>query len=156
MPTIDAYMTREIVTADPRESVDKLASRMRDEKTGAILLVENEKLVGLVSERDIMCRVVAAGRDPVRTEAKQVATLNVVSVPADMALRSCAEMLRELGVRHLPVVDDDERPIGIISARDFFESVAGRLEDLVGRIRYGEQLEANTDPYDHVGGSYGR
>lgn len=156
MASIDAYMTREIVTADPSESVDKIASRMRDQKTGAILLVKDEKLVGLVSERDVMCRVVAAGRDPVRTEAIEIATRNVVSVPADMALRSCAEMLRELGVRHLPVVDDFERPIGIISARDFFVSVAGRLEDLIGRIRYGEQLEANIDPYDYVGGSYGR
>jgi CBS domain-containing protein len=155
MPTIDAYMTKTLLTADPGESVEKVAGRMRDAETGAILIMDGSKLVGLLSERDIMSRVVAEGKDASKISAGEVATSNVVSVSSDTSLRQCAEMLRELGARHLPVVDEGQ-PVGIVSARDFFVSVASDFEQLLGQARYDAQLEANTDPYDHVGGSYGR
>jgi CBS domain-containing protein len=58
-------------------------------------------------------------------------------------------------VRHLPVLSDG-RPVGILSARDFFEAVSGGLEALIERARYDEKLRDNIDPYDHLGGSYGR
>jgi CBS domain-containing protein len=155
MPTVDGYMTKTILTADPGETVEKVAVRMRDAQTGAILIVDQSKLVGLLSERDIMTRVVAEGKDPAKTLAGDVATRNVVSVTSDTSLRSCAQTLREIGTRHLPVVDEGT-PVGIVSARDFFESVAGQFEDLIGRARYDKLLQENADPYDHFGGSYGR
>jgi CBS domain-containing protein len=84
-----------------------------------------------------------------------VATRDVASVTADASLRECADQLKSRGVRHLPVVRDGQ-PIGIISARDFFEAAAGEFEKLISSAQYGEQLRRDVDPYDHFGGAYGR
>ncbi len=80
---------------------------------------------------------------------------DVHTVTRDASLRECAEKLRANHVRHLPVVDGN-RPVGIISARDFFETASSELEGLVEHLRYDEQLREGQDPYDHLGGSYGR
>ena len=58
-------------------------------------------------------------------------------------------------MRHLPIADDGKL-VGIVSARDFFEQVAGELETLIDRLRHDAELREGEDPYDHFGGSYGR
>ena len=105
--------------------------------------------------RDLLTRVIAEGKDPASTAVGTVATRPVASVALDAPLRKCAEILRDRGVRHLPVVDG-EKPVGILSARDFFDAVAGGLERVIEHARYDEALRENADPYDHLGGGYGR
>jgi CBS domain-containing protein len=153
--SVEALMKRELVGVDPGVSVAEAARRMREARVGAVLLLEGGSLTGIFSERDLATRVVAEGRSPDATKVGEVATRPVVTVPAGASLRRCAETLRDKGVRHLPVLAGDE-PVGILSARDFFEAVAGGLERLIEQRRYDEQLRENVDPYDHLGGSYGR
>lgn len=155
MLTIESYMKKPLVTAEPGETVKAVARRMAEAGVGAVLLLDDGSLAGLFSERDLLRRVVAEGRDPAATRVGEVATSEVATVGAGTALRACAEELKARGVRHLPVVESG-RPIGIVSARDFFEAVAGELEHLIERVRYDEQLREGIDPYDHLGGSYGR
>lgn len=155
MSTIEEYVTREVTTASPDETVAAVAARMREAGVGAVILVEGGALAGLFSERDGVDRVIADGRDPATTRVGDVATRDVVSVGLDATVKTCAGLLRDHHVRHLPVTDGD-KPVGIISARDFFDRVASRLEHLIERVRYDEQLRENLDPYDHLGGSYGR
>jgi CBS domain-containing protein len=155
MVTVEALMKRELVSVDAEASVADAARRMNEARVGAVLLLEQGRLAAIFTERDLATRVVAAGKSPDATRVGEVATRPVVTVPADTSLRQCAETLREKGVRHLPVLTDG-KPVGIISARDFFEAVAGGLEALIERARYDEKLRDNIDPYDHLGGSYGR
>ncbi len=155
MISIDALMVKQILTAGPEQSVAEAARRMGEASVGALVLVEGGRLAGIFTERDLLERVIAAGKDPASTPLGSVATRQVVSVAPGTSLRQCAETLKTHGVRHLPVVDAGEL-VGIISARDFFQAVAGELERFVERIRYDEQLRENIDPYDHIGGSYGR
>jgi CBS domain-containing protein len=153
--SVEALMKRELVAVDPGVSVAEAARRMREARVGAVLLLEGGSLTGIFSERDLATRVVAEGRSPDATKVGEVATRPVVTVPAGTSLRRCAETLRDKGVRHLPVVAGG-KAVGILSARDFFEAVAGGLEGLIERSRYDEKLRDNIDPYDHLGGSYGR
>ena len=155
MLSVEALMKRELVGVDPGVSVAEAARRMREARVGAVLLLEGGSLTGIFSERDLATRVVAEGRNPDATKVGEVATRPVVTVPAGASLRLCAETLRDKGVRHLPVVSGG-KAVGILSARDFFEAVAGGLEGLIERSRYDEKLRDNIDPYDHIGGSYGR
>jgi CBS domain-containing protein len=148
-------MKRELVGVEPGVSVVEAARRMREAGVGAVLLLEGGSLTGIFSERDLATRVVAQGRSPDATKVGEVATRPVVTVPTGASLRQCAETLRDKGVRHLPVVSGG-KAVGILSARDFFEAVAGGLEGLIERSRYDEKLRDNIDPYDHLGGSYGR
>lgn len=155
MLSIDALMNRDVVKASPADTVADVVARMRQATVGAVVIVEGEELAGIFSERDLLRRVIADGRDPVATRVGSVATREVVSVEPKASLRDCAETLKAHQVRHLPVVEG-RRVVGIISARDFFTAVAGELERFIEQARYKQQLRENVDPYDHLGGGYGR
>jgi CBS domain-containing protein len=155
MTSIEALMHEKVVTAGPDEMVDAVVRRMCDTGVGAVLIVEDEKLRAVFSERDLLTRVVGEGRAPSSTRVGEVSTEQVVSVSRDTSIRKCAEALKLRKVRHLPVTEDG-RPVGIVSARDFFETVTGELETLLERARYDAELREAEDPYDHFGGSYGR
>src|SRR5690606_8132427 len=155
MATIASLMKTQLVTVSPTDAVALAARRMAETGVGALMVVEDGALVGLCSERDVVERVVAVGKDPATTIDGEVATKVLETVAPDTRLRRCAEILREGGFRHLPVVDGG-RPVGILSARDFFEHVVGTLEQLVDQKQYQDKLGEGVDPYDHPGGSYTR
>jgi CBS domain-containing protein len=155
MISVDALMTRELVSVGPEASAADAARAMREAGVGAVLVLEQGRVAAIFTERDLATRVVAEGRSPERTKVGEVATRPVVTVPAGTSLRQCAEAQRGRGVRHLPVLEGG-KPVGVISARDFFAAVAGGLEEWIERARYDEKLRENVDPYDHLGGSYGR
>ncbi len=155
MTTIAELMQDQVVSVPITETVNTAVARMCHAGVGAIVLVEGEALRGIFTERDLLMRVVSQGLDPAATPLRDVATLDVVSVVPDTSVRECASVLQGKGVRHLPVTDDN-KPVGVISSRDFFEKMTGELETLIGRLRYDEALKEMEDPYDHIGGSYGR
>jgi CBS domain-containing protein len=154
--SVESLMKRDPVGVDAGASVADAARRMREAGVGAVLVLERGRLAGIFSERDLLTRVVAEGKSPGTTRVGEVATQPVVTVAAGASLRQCAETLRDKGVRHLPILDAAGKAVGILSARDFFEAVAGGLERLIEQRRYDEALRENVDPYDHLGGSYGR
>jgi CBS domain-containing protein len=155
MTTIQSLMHAPPITLSPDTPVAEAARRMRDSSIGVVLVTNGDDIAGVFSERDLLTRVVAENLDPAATSVNQVATQKVISVPADASLRQCAELLREHGVRHLPVVEGS-KPVGIVSARDFFEAVSGAFAGIIENARYEEELRDNIDPYDHMGGGYGR
>lgn len=155
MTTIQSLMHSPPITLPPDTSVAEAARCIRDASIGVVLVTNGDEIAGVFSERDLLTRVVAENLDPAATSLKQVATPKVISVPADASLRSCAELLREHGVRHLPVVEGS-KPVGIVSARDFFEAVSGAFAGIIENERYEDELRDNIDPYDHMGGAYGR
>lgn len=155
MTSVEEIMHRDVVTAEPDETVEVVVKRMADSAVGAAVIVEDGKVRALFTERDLLTRVVRDGRDPATTRMFEVSTEQVVTVPKDASIRTCADALRKRMSRHLPVVEDG-RLVGIVSARDFFRLLSGSLEELVEHLRYENQLADDQDPYDHLGGSYGR
>jgi CBS domain-containing protein len=155
MTLIQHLMKTDLVTAEPGETVLRVSERMNRNGVGAVLIVEDGKLRGIFSERDLLDRVVVPGLDPEATQIADVMTPDPVSVSSDAHVRDCAELIRERGFRHLPVTDAGQ-PIGILSTRDFYEQVVQGLESFIDQARYRKDLAEGVDPYDHVGGSYGR
>ncbi len=102
-----------------------------------------------------MTRVVAEGKDAAATTVSEVATDEVATVEVDVHVRTCAELLRDKGIRHLPVMQDG-KPVRILSSRDFLAYVVAGLERIIDRARDEEALDKGQDPYDHLGGSYGQ
>lgn len=148
MATVQSMMKMRLLTAEPQETVASAARKMRDLNLGAVLVVSGSRLSGIFSERDLLCRVVAEGRDPACTALGEVATPDPVTVPANASIRRCAELIRERGFRHLPVVDGEGRPVGILSTRDFLQFVVSELEELIDRARREARLEELTDPFE--------
>lgn len=155
MAIIGSLMKTHMVTAAPHATVAEAARSMADNEVGAVLLVEDGEIRGILSERDVVSRVVAEGKDPAATQVSEVATAEVFAVDVHVHVRECATLLRDRGIRHLPVTKEG-KVAGILSSRDFFAYVAEGLERLIDRARYEEKLSEGQDPYDHLGGSYGK
>jgi CBS domain-containing protein len=154
MTIVESLMKTDLVTARADETVAQAASSMARNGVGAVLVLDGETLVGVLSERDVLVRVVAEGREPTATKVAEVATSDVVSVDLKASVRECAEQIQAKDIRHLPVLRDG-RAIGILSSRDFFAYVVDGLDKLVRKGLYKQSLADGTDPYEHLGGSYG-
>lgn len=108
---------RTVTTAKGTDMVLDVAQRMRERKTGAILVMHDDALVGIFTERDALTRVIAEGLDPTITPLAEVMTREPLTVTSDKPFRSALHLMYENGFRHLPVMDDGQ-PIGVVSARD--------------------------------------
>lgn len=107
---------RRLVVAPPEASAADAAVLMKDGNVGAVLVVEDGRLVGIFTERDAVYRVMAAGRDPRRTTLAEVMTRDPVTVSPEESFGWALLLMHERGFRHAPVVADG-RPIGVVSAR---------------------------------------
>lgn len=111
---------RPLFHAAPTENVREVARQMTDRNIGAVAVLDEGKLVGVFSERDLMTRVVAQGLAPEATPVRDVMTKDlVVAGPID-DVNAALQKMHSLGCRHLPVVDDD-RLVGMISIRDLLQ-----------------------------------
>jgi CBS domain-containing protein len=106
-----------------REVVDAMAKR----RFGAVPVVENGRLVGIFTERDVLVRVVAARKDPETTRLGEVMTANPDTVKSSDAVLHALELMNQHGYRHLPVVDG-ERLVGLVSIRDLYRSVKEQMD----------------------------
>ena len=155
MSTIETLMATDMISATPDENVLMVADRMARNRVGAVVVLDGERLAGIFSERDLLNRVIGAQRDLRATRVGDVATRDVVTIDAEQPVRSVVDTFRAGRFRHLPVVRDG-RLVGILSTRDFLAFVVEGVERYVEKARYDQELAAGTDPYDHIGGSYGR
>ena len=155
MASVQDLMVTDMVTARPREMVADVARRMIANRVGAVMVVEDGVLLGLFSERDLLTRVVGEHRDPQQTPVSSVATTEVVTIERSAPFKAGLEVFRQRKFRHLPVTDGG-KPVGILSTRDFLEYLVGGLERYIDDLKYRHDLEEGVDPYDHIGGAYGR
>ncbi|MDX2681941.1 CBS domain-containing protein [Streptomyces soliscabiei] len=115
---VSDVMTRSPVTVQPQTSVTAAARMMRDEDIGAVLVTEGERLRGLVSDRDLVVRAMAEGGDPNRTTVADACSDDLVTVQPDDDLGRAVAVMREHSVRRVPVVDEGQHAVGIVSIGD--------------------------------------
>jgi len=115
------------VTFSPDVTVREVVEAMAKRRFGAVPVVENDRLVGIFSERDVLVRVVAAGKDPATTRLGEVMTANPDTVKSSDAVLHALDLMNQRGYRHLPVVDDG-RLIGLVSIRDLYRSVKEQMD----------------------------
>jgi CBS domain-containing protein len=108
---------------------------MKERHVGAVLVVEEGKLAGVFTERDVLNRVVAEDRDPRTTPLAEVMTRNPQTIHPDKPFPDALHLMYEGGFRHVPVVEDG-RPVGVISARD---ALGPELEDFIYELLRREQ-----------------
>ena len=120
----------------PHDKVRTAAKLMRDRKIAAVLVMDGERLVGIVTERDMTARVVAAGADPETTAIADIMTANPDTLAPDNTASDAIRMMIARNYRHLPVVDGT-RVVGMVSVRDLYAVYNGELEqDLKDRDAY--------------------
>jgi CBS domain-containing protein len=116
------------------------ARLMKKHHVGALMVVDGDRLAGIFTERDVVFRVLAEGRDASTTRVSEVMTANPRTVDADKAVGHALMLMYDGGFRHVPIVDDG-KPLGMISARDALGPELQEFElELVQRDHIGEIL----------------
>jgi CBS domain-containing protein len=116
--TVREAMTQDVCAIDADKPVSYSAKMMRDEDVGLAPIVEGDRLVGTVTDRDIALRVVAEGRDPERTTVREIASTRLVTVAPDQDLDEALHLMAKHQVRRLPVVEEDGRLVGVLAQAD--------------------------------------
>lgn len=117
---VSERMTKEPVMVDASATAKEVAEKMRKENVGTVLVGENGRLKGIVTDRQIATKVVAAGKDPAKTRVSEFMTENPVTGSPDMEMEDITKIMGERGYRRIPIVEG-ERLVGIISAADIVE-----------------------------------
>jgi CBS domain-containing protein len=115
-PSVASLMKAGAPAASSGDSLTDVANRMRSGRVSAVVVMEEMRLVGIITERDLV-RAVAEGRDPRTTAVSDCMTESPQTIATGEPASTAAERMIELGVRHLPVTKDDH-VVGVISARD--------------------------------------
>ena len=108
---------KKFLTASPETTVSNAAKSMASKNVGAVLVVQDERLVGIFSERDVVFRVIAKGLDAKTTLLSEVMTADPKTLEPGKSYGHALLLMQENGFRHVPVVEDG-KPIGIISSRN--------------------------------------
>src|SRR5262249_35915458 len=116
--SIKDVMTSDPCTIDAGKSVAYAAKMMRDEDVGLAPIVEGDKLIGMLTDRDIAIRVVAEGRNPDQVTAREVTSSQVVTIDPQQDLNEALRIMARHQVRRLPVVEEDGRLVGVVAQAD--------------------------------------
>jgi CBS domain-containing protein len=134
--TVRDVMTPNPETVNPGDRLQQAARRMVECDCGAIPVVEGDKLVGIITDRDIVVRVIAEGRNPADVPVSEVMTREVACVRENDPLDRVMDLMSEHKVRRIPVVDEQNRVIGIVAQADLAtevndeEKVARTVEEI--------------------------
>jgi CBS domain-containing protein len=125
-------MLRDVMTPDPisvapETPLVEVARLMRDDDIGDVLVVDGERLLGVVTDRDIVVRAVADGLDPESGRASDVMTTDVTVLPPDATIDDAADVMRDRAIRRVPIVEGD-RPVGVVTIGDLAIERAGDEE----------------------------
>ena len=126
--------SRNLVSVTLDTSVYDVALLMTERRVGAISVLENEQLVGIFSERDLMTRVLVAGRDPKSTPVSTVMTRKVITAQLDDRTNSCVEKMKAGNCRHLPVMARG-RVIAMLSMRDLLRDELEERDEEIRQLR---------------------
>lgn len=146
--TIANVMTKSVISIDASMTVNESAKMMEDAKVGAIIVMENNSPIGIVTERDFAVKV-AAQAYPITSPVKQIMSSPLFSINSDETVRTAADLMHDRKIRKLPVIDDD-RVIGMITATDIVNLLAVCVEDDMRDMYFHSvaKIYANTSPYN--------
>ena len=114
---VSEIMTNAAVLDQSDDTLAEAARKMWKQQTGSLLVTDGEDLIGIITERDLV-RAIADGVNPSQTAASLIMTADPATVTADEDVSVVALKMMRLGVRHLPVVDGNGKPVGLVSARN--------------------------------------
>jgi len=135
--SVQELMTSNPCSIDAHKSVAYAAKMMRDENVGLAPIVEGDRLIGTVTDRDITIRVVAEGKDPESTNVAEIASTELVTVEPQQDLYEALRLMAKHQVRRLPVVEENGRLVGVVAqadvARNAHDAQTGELVEQISK-----------------------
>lgn len=124
--SLERFTRKIVIVADAAESAAQVARKMLDHHVGAVVVMEGGKPAGIVTDRDLALRVIAAGVDP-NSPVSAVMSKSLVTARADELVDQVAHRMRMSGVRRLPLVDANGALVGLVALDDLYVLLAGEL-----------------------------
>jgi CBS domain-containing protein len=131
---LSEIFTRSVVTAGPDDTVAAVARKMQEHNVGAVVVVEDRRPVGIVTDRDLALALGARGV-ALQAPVRGVMTRHVLAIPEDMGIYTATRFMRERGVRRLPVVDREDRLVGMVTLDDLLRFLGRELYNLAEGIK---------------------
>jgi CBS domain-containing protein len=141
---IAKYCFRTVRTVGPDETVRAAAQRMQRECLGSLVVTEQERPVGVVTDRDIALAVLSADLDAEKVPVRDVMQGPVVSIKSDASFAEAVKALRKAAVRRVVIVDGERRAAGLFAADDLLRILATELGDLAEALRVQFSAEAKA------------
>lgn len=138
---VSEVMTTEVMVCKPTDTLADAAAMMRDLNVGICPVVQDDRLIGVITDRDITVRAIAHGLDPNTSHVKDFMTPSPIVIEPDVNVEDAAEMMMMHQIRRLPVVDDKGKLVGIVSLGDLAvdvgeaEMIAETLEEISEPVR---------------------
>lgn len=132
---INELAREDVVSANADASIPELAQQMRDENVGSVVITNGQTPVGIATDRDLAVRTIAEETDPMEQTAQDVMSENLCTVGPEAGFYEAAQAMSEHGVRRLPICNDSDELVGIITADDLTELLAEENEQLAEVIR---------------------
>lgn len=132
MKKVETVMSRDVQCMAPNDTVSALARRMRELNVGALPVCDNGRLAGMVTDRDIVLKALANGRDPRSVTAREVMSSPIVFCFDDQEIDECARIMEARQVRRLVVLNRDKQLVGIVSLSDL--AVRGGSEEISAEV----------------------
>ena len=117
MQAVRDVMTRDVVALQGSDTLSQAARKMRDEDIGSVLVMQDGKLCGIVTDRDLAIRAIAEGKDPNRAKLNDICSQELVTISPDRPVNEAVKLMRSKALRRLPVVEGNQ-PVGIVSIGD--------------------------------------
>ena len=146
--TVADVMTKSVVSVDASITVNEAAKMMEDAKVGAVIVMENNTPVGIVTDRDFAVKV-AAHAYMISSPVKQIMSSPLFSINSDESVRTAADLMHDRGIRKLPVIDDG-KVVGIITATDIVNLLAVSVEEDMRDMYFHSvaKIYTNYSPYN--------
>jgi CBS domain-containing protein len=133
----------------PDISLAEAALRMRDRNIGCLPVGENDRLVGIITDRDLACRAVADGLDPRTTKAREVMTKGITWCFDDESVDDAVQRMEQKQIHHMPVLDRQKRMVGILSLSDLALKGPQELFQEVSRLTSRDATRHAAMPLTH-------
>ncbi|WP_435157479.1 CBS domain-containing protein [Haladaptatus sp. DFWS20] len=134
--TVQDVARTDVMTSHQNQSVGNLATVMKEEDVGSVIIEDDHRPVGIVTDRDLVLEVLEPRRDPSEVTAADVMTETPTTVRTDEGILEATAAMYEKGVRRLPIVDDDGEIVGIVTLDDLMVLLTDEMDNLVGVIEW--------------------
>jgi CBS domain-containing protein len=135
-PIIELMKKRDanVYSLSPGMSVFEALKQLADRNVGAMMVLDQGKLVGVFSERDYTRKIALAGKSSKETQVSDIMTAKVLTVSPQTRTRECMALMREKNIRHLPIVEGD-KVLGMISIRDIMNDIIADHEHTISQLQ---------------------
>ncbi len=132
--SLNRVCRKDVVTVSPHTNLLEVARLLRSQHVGSVVVVEEHRPVGILTDRDILVKVVAEEKDPKTIQAYEIMTTNPALVNINLDPLDATQIMRDRGLRRLPVVDEHRHLLGILTLDDVLGLLGKETENLAAAV----------------------